>query len=60
MQYRVISTDDHLQETPDTYTSRMSKKWGSKIPQLTVDVAERQQTVGDFGMVLGEFTALNS
>jgi predicted TIM-barrel fold metal-dependent hydrolase len=34
MQYRVISTDDHLQETPDTYTSRMSKKWGSKIPQL--------------------------
>jgi predicted TIM-barrel fold metal-dependent hydrolase len=31
--YRCISTDDHLQEAPDTWTSRMSKqKWGSRIP----------------------------
>ena len=35
MRYRVISTDDHLQEAPDTWTSRMSAaKWGDKIPQL--------------------------
>ncbi len=35
MKYRVISTDDHLQEAPDTWTSRMSAaKWGDKIPQL--------------------------
>jgi predicted TIM-barrel fold metal-dependent hydrolase len=34
MQYRVISTDDHLQEAPDTYTSRMSQKWGDLIPQI--------------------------
>ncbi len=35
MQYRVISTDDHLQEGPETWTSRMSKaNWGSKIPQV--------------------------
>ncbi|MCL0101866.1 amidohydrolase [Dehalococcoidia bacterium] len=35
MKYKVISTDDHLQEAPDTWTSRMSeKKWGDKIPQI--------------------------
>ncbi len=35
MHYRVISTDDHLQEAPDTWTSRMSAaKWGDKIPHL--------------------------
>jgi predicted TIM-barrel fold metal-dependent hydrolase len=34
MQYRVISTDDHLQEAPDTWTSRMSSKWGDRIPQV--------------------------
>ena len=35
MKYRVISTDDHLQEGPDTWTSRMSKaKWGDKIPHV--------------------------
>ena len=35
MKYRVISTDDHLQEGPDTWTSRMSQqKWGDKIPQV--------------------------
>ena len=33
--YRVISTDDHLMEAADSYTSRMSKaKWGDKIPQI--------------------------
>ncbi len=33
MKYSVISTDDHLQEAPDTWTDRMSKKkWGDKIP----------------------------
>ncbi|MEE9285664.1 MAG: amidohydrolase family protein, partial [Dehalococcoidia bacterium] len=35
MKYTVISTDDHLQEAPDTWTSRMSKqKWGDKIPHI--------------------------
>ena len=38
MKYTVISTDDHLQEKPDTWTSRMSKKkWGEKIPHLRTD-----------------------
>ncbi len=35
MDYKVISTDDHLQEAPHTWTSRMSKaKWGDGIPQI--------------------------
>ena len=37
MEYRVISTDDHLQEAPDAWTSRMSKKWGDDIPHLRRD-----------------------
>jgi predicted TIM-barrel fold metal-dependent hydrolase len=33
--YKVISTDDHLQEGPNTWLDRMSKeKWGNRIPQL--------------------------
>ena len=43
MKYRVISTDDHLQEAPDTWTSRMSAaKWGDKIPQLKPLDKERE------------------
>jgi predicted TIM-barrel fold metal-dependent hydrolase len=43
MKYRVISTDDHLQEAPDTWTSRMSAaKWGDKIPQIKPLDARRE------------------
>lgn len=32
---RIISVDDHVQETPDLWTSRLSKsKWGDRIPHL--------------------------
>ena len=34
MQYRVISTDDHLQEAPHTWNSRMSSTWGARVPQV--------------------------
>ena len=35
MRYNVISTDDHLQEAPGVWTSRMSRtKWGENIPHL--------------------------
>ncbi len=34
MQYNVISTDDHLQEAPDTYVRRMSRKWAEHAPQV--------------------------
>ena len=32
--YRAISTDDHLMEAADSYTSRMSAQWGDQIPQV--------------------------
>ena len=41
MQYNVISTDDHLQEAPHTWTDRMSSKWGDKIPHLKSLDSER-------------------
>ena len=35
MKYGFISADDHAQEHPQVWTSRMSKtKWGERIPQL--------------------------
>ncbi len=35
MHYRVISTDDHLQEGPTAWTDRMSNaKWGDKVPHV--------------------------
>jgi predicted TIM-barrel fold metal-dependent hydrolase len=35
MDYKVISTDDHLQEGPEVWTARLSKaKWGTKIPHV--------------------------
>ncbi len=38
MNYKVISTDDHLQEAPHVWTARMSKaKWGDNIPQIRRD-----------------------
>ena len=33
MKYGIVSADDHVQETPDLWTSRLSKsKWGNRIP----------------------------
>src|SRR5262245_27689047 len=35
LEFGVVSTDDHLQEAPDVWTSRMSKqKFGDDIPQI--------------------------
>ena len=35
MEYNRIDTDSHIQEKPDTWTSRMSKaKWGDRIPHI--------------------------
>jgi predicted TIM-barrel fold metal-dependent hydrolase len=33
----VIDMDTHLIEPPDLWTSRMSKKWGDRVPHLRVD-----------------------
>ncbi len=34
MHYKLISTDDHLQEAPDAYTSRMSRRFADLAPQV--------------------------
>ncbi|HEX6512304.1 MAG TPA: amidohydrolase family protein [Chloroflexota bacterium] len=35
LKYGLISVDDHVLETPDVWTARMSKaKWGDRIPHL--------------------------
>ncbi|MGH7767257.1 MAG: amidohydrolase family protein [Candidatus Binatia bacterium] len=35
LKYGLISVDDHVQEPPDLWTSRLSKsKWGDRIPRL--------------------------
>jgi uncharacterized protein len=44
LKYGLISVDDHVQEPPDLWTSRLSRsRWGDRIPHLerTVDGAER-------------------
>ena len=44
MPERFISVDDHVQEPPDLWTARLSKRrWGDRIPHLerTPDGAER-------------------
>ena len=60
LKYGVISTDEHVQEAPDVWTSRMSKeKWGSDIPQI-VDLEDGSQTwhirgesaIGDYGVAI--------
>jgi predicted TIM-barrel fold metal-dependent hydrolase len=35
LKYGLISVDDHVQEPPDLWTSRLSKsKWGDRVPRL--------------------------
>src|SRR5438477_12619508 len=43
IKHALISVDDHVQEPPDLWTSRLSKgKWGDRVPHLerTDDRAE--------------------
>jgi predicted TIM-barrel fold metal-dependent hydrolase len=32
--HRVIDTDTHITEPPDTWTSRVSRKWGNDVPHI--------------------------
>ena len=34
LKYGFISVDDHVQEPPDLWTSRLSNKWGDRVPRL--------------------------
>ena len=54
LKYEVISADDHVQEHPEVWTSRMSKaKWGERIPQIA-----RTSDGSDHWMVDGKPIAL--
>src|SRR3954465_5567983 len=33
----MIDTDTHLSEPPDLWSSRLSRKWGERIPRLVYD-----------------------
>ena len=49
---RVLSADDHIQEPPDLWTSRLSKKkWGGRVPHLVRQSNGRDRWVID-GKVL--------
>lgn len=54
MKYGFISVNDHVQETPDVWTSRLSKsKWGDRIPQLKRNAQGADQWVVDGHVLLG-------
>jgi len=48
LKYGLISVDDHVQETPDVWTSRLSKsKWGDRIPHVESDSNGAERWVVD-------------
>jgi uncharacterized protein len=50
LKYGVVSADDHVQEHPEVWTSRMSKqKWGNRIPHI-----ERQPDGSDVWVIGGQ------
>ena len=53
MESRFISVDDHVQEPPDLWTSRLSKdRWGDRIPRLEQN-KEGEHWVADGEVLLG-------
>ena len=48
----VISADDHVQEPPDLWTSRLSRKWGDRIPHLESTPDGGQRRVVDGQVIL--------
>jgi predicted TIM-barrel fold metal-dependent hydrolase len=54
LKYGFISADDHVQEHPEVWTSRMSKsKWGERIPHI-----EEQRDGSEFWIVDGQRLSL--
>ena len=54
MSNRFISVDDHVQEPPDLWTSRLSKRrWGDRIPHLEPTKDGHQRWVVDGEVLLG-------
>ena len=58
MRSRFISVDDHVQEPPDLWTSRLSKKkWGDKIPHLEKFKGGKERWVMDGEVIAGGYVA---
>ena len=54
MTHSFISVNDHVQETPDVWTSRLSKsKWGDRIPQIKRNGDGAEHWVVDGQVLLG-------
>lgn len=54
MSNEFISVDDHVFETPDVWTSRLSaKKWGDRIPQIVKHGKGKEQWVVDGKAIMG-------
>ncbi len=50
LKYGFISADDHVQEHPEVWSSRMSKtKWGERIPHV-----EKLQTAASAGSLTAD------
>src|SRR5207302_7987420 len=48
LKYGLVSVDDHVQETPDVWTSRLSKrKWGDRIPHVESDAKGAERWIID-------------
>ena len=57
LKYGFISVDDHVQETPDLWTSRVAKKFADRVPQLVTAQDGSQQWFVDGQMLLDGRTA---
>ena len=53
LNYGFISVDDHVQETPDLWTSRVDKKFADRAPRLVTAKDGAEQWVVDGQMLLG-------
>ena len=57
LKFGFISVDDHVQETPDLWTSRVAKKFADRVPQLVTAKDGSQQWFVDGQMLLEGRTA---
>ena len=56
--YPLISTDDHVQEPPDLWSSRLSKsRFGDRIPRLQRTARGPERWVVDGQVLLGGYAA---